>query len=98
MLKMKFGEILEHIAQGIDGEYTATIGGVEFTGYEADTLIKFAKCEDCQDARTLRHIMKKPIRHLRLGDIVFVTILVAELTIDMDDIREDIIRSVVVVE
>jgi len=94
MLKTKFGEVLEHIATGQDGDYNATIGGVSFHGSEADLLIKYAESSDDPDARTLQHIIKKPIRHLRIGDLVFVSMLVADLTIDMDDIKADIIHSV----
>lgn len=94
MLKTKFGEVLEHIATGQNSEYIANIGGVSFHGMEAELLIKFANLSDEQDARTLRHIMKKPIRHLRIGDLVFVSMLIADLSIDMDDIKADIIHSV----
>ena len=59
MLKTKFGEVLEHIATGQNSEYIANIGGVSFHGMEAELLIKFANLSDEQDARTLRHIMKK---------------------------------------
>lgn len=96
MLKTRFGNVLEQIANGT--VEVAVIGGVEFSGYESDALVKFSECADCKDARTLRHIMEKPIRHLRIGDLVFVSMLAAELTIDMKDIKEDIIGQAVVLE